>query len=133
MFKKTASEFRTFISRGNVIDLAVGIVIGGAFSKIVSSLISDIIMPPIGLIVNNIDFKDIKIAIGGAAEKPVSLNIGNFIQIVIEFLIVAFAVFLVIKAVNALNKKKEEVPAPPAEPPVQEKLLSEIRDILKSK
>lgn len=129
MFK----EFKAFISRGNVIDLAIGIVIGAAFGKIVSSLIADIIMPPIGLLISNIDFKDIKIDIGGTAQNPVFLNIGNFIQITIEFLIIAFAVFLVMKGVNALNKKKEEEPAPPAEPPADEKLLAEIRDILKSK
>ena len=133
MFKKTASEFKAFIMRGSVIDLAIGIIIGGAFGKIVSSLIADIIMPPIGLVINNIDFKDIKIHIGGTIDKPVYLGLGNFIQITVEFLIIAFVVFLIIKAVNTLNRKKEEASAAAPVPTGEEKLLGEIRDILKSK
>ena len=121
-------EFKAFIMRGNVIDLAVGIIIGGAFGKIVSSLIADIIMPPIGLVISNVDFRDIKIHLGGTADKPVNIAIGNFIQITIEFLIIAFAVFLLIKAMNSLNKKEA---AKDPEPTKQEILLTEIRDLLK--
>lgn len=131
MFKKTANEFRSFISRGNVIDLAVGVIIGSAFGKIVSSLISDILMPPLGMLISGIDFKDIKFNMG-TLEKPVNINIGNFIQTAIEFLIIAFVIFLVVKGINAMNKKQAEAAAPP-EPSSQDKLLTEIRDILKSK
>jgi large conductance mechanosensitive channel len=127
-------EFKTFIQRGNVVDLAVGVIIGAAFGKIVSSFVDDIVMPPISLITGGINFKELKIVLKEAAAgvpnaKPVAFNYGNFIQVAIEFLIVAFAVFLVVKAVNAL--KKPEAPAAPAEPSNEEKLLGEIRDLLK--
>jgi large conductance mechanosensitive channel len=121
-------EFKSFIMRGNVIDLAVGIIIGAAFGKIVASLINDVIMPPIGLLIGGINFKDFAVTIGGALDKPVTINYGNFIQITIEFLIIAFCIFLIAKGVNTLNKKEEAKPAPPS---AQEELLKEIRDLLK--
>lgn len=124
------SEFKKFIMRGNVIDLAIGVIIGTAFGKIVNSLIADIIMPPIGLLISNVDFKEIKIDIGGMVGKPVTMNIGNFIQISVEFLIIAFVLFLIIRGINRFSKKQEEVkPSGPTET----ELLSEIRDLLKNK
>ena len=127
-------EFKTFILRGNVIDLATGVIIGAAFGKIVTSLVTDILLPPIGLIINNVNFKDLKQIIGGTPEEPVSINYGNFIQIVLEFTIIAFCLFLILKGVNTLIKKKEEA-APPVVvvPSKEEELLVQIRDILKSK
>lgn len=132
-------EFRDFAMRGNVIDLAVGVIIGAAFGKIVSSLVDDVIMPPIGYIMGGIDFSDFFITIAGgdfptlAAAKEAgatTLNYGVFINTVIQFLIVAFAIFIVIKQINRLKKKEE---AAPAAPPREEVLLAEIRDILKSR
>ena len=127
-------EFKTFILRGNVIDLATGVIIGAAFGKIVTSLVTDILLPPIGLIINNVNFKDLKQIIGGTPEEPVSINYGNFIQIVLEFTIIAYCLFLILKGVNTLIKKKEEA-APPVVvvPSKEEELLVQIRDILKSK
>jgi large conductance mechanosensitive channel len=125
------SEFRTFIQRGNVIDLAVGVIMGGAFGKIVSSFVNDLLMPPIGLGLGGVNFADLKATIGGTAETPVTLNYGAFAQSIVDFLIVAGCVFLVVKAVNAM--KKPEPPAAPAEPPAQEKLLTEIRDLLRQR
>ncbi|MBW7847398.1 MAG: large-conductance mechanosensitive channel protein MscL [Bacteroidales bacterium] len=129
------SEFKTFAMRGNVMDMAVGIIIGGAFGKIVSSFVTDVIMPPIGLLVGGVDFSNIKIVLKQAVgEVPaVTLNIGTFINTVIDFLIIAFAIFMMIKAMNNLKKKEEEpAPAPAApEPSAEEKLLTEIRDLLK--
>jgi len=130
-------EYKEFISRGNVIDLAVGVVIGAAFGKIVSSLVNDIVMPPIGLVFSGISFKDIKWvlkkpvadAAGTVISPEVAINIGNFIQTSIEFLIIAWVIFLVVKAINTM-KKKDEAAAPP-EPTTEEKLLMEIRDLLK--
>ncbi len=109
MFK----EFKEFAMRGNVVDLAVGVIIGGAFGKIVTSVVSDIIMPPVGLIVGNVDFSELKVVLKGAAEggKPVTLNYGVFLNNVIDFVIVAFCVFLVVKAMHSLKKK--EAPAAP--------------------
>lgn len=128
-------EFKTFAMRGNVMDMAVGIIIGGAFGKIVSSFVTDVIMPPIGLLVGGVDFSNIKIVMKQAvAESPaVTLNIGTFINTVIDFVIIAFAIFLMIKAMNNLKKREEEpAPAPAApEPSAEEKLLTEIRDLLK--
>ncbi len=121
-------EFKTFISRGNVVDLAVGVIIGGAFGKIVSSLVADILMPPIGLATGGVNFTDLKFNIGAQAGKPVFLNYGNFIQNTIDFLIIAAAIFMIVKLVNAF-KKKEEV-APTAPPPPDIVLLTEIRDLL---
>ncbi|MDP4187769.1 MAG: large-conductance mechanosensitive channel protein MscL [Bacteroidota bacterium] len=132
-------EFKDFAMRGNVVDLAVGIIIGGAFGKIVSSLVADIIMPPIGLLISGITFADIKWtmkdavinASGKVVHNAVTLNLGNFILAIIDFLIIAFAIFLLVKGLNRLQKKKEEPVAPP--PTKQEALLTEIRDLLRSK
>jgi large conductance mechanosensitive channel len=125
-------EFKTFAMRGNVVDLAVGIIIGGAFGKIVSSVVADVIMPPIGLLVGGVNFTSLAITLKEAVGKTpaVTLNYGNFLQAVFDFLIVAFAVFMLVKAINTMQKK-EEAAAPP--PPQQEVLLTEIRDILKQK
>jgi large conductance mechanosensitive channel len=126
------NEFKKFAMRGNVVDLAVGIIIGGAFGKIVSSVVADVIMPPIGLLVGGVNFTSLTITLKEAAGKApaVTLNYGNFLQAVFDFLIVAFSVFLLIKAINTLQKKEEEAPAAP---PKQEVLLEEIRDILRQK
>jgi large conductance mechanosensitive channel len=126
-------EFKEFISRGSVIDLAVGIIIGAAFGKIVSSLVNDVLMPPIGLLVGGINFTGLKLVIkeaSGTAEA-VTINYGNFIQTGVDFIIIAFAIFVLIKAINKLRKKEKEKPAPPPEPSGEEKLLAEIRDLLK--
>lgn len=132
-------EFKEFAMRGNVVDLAVGIIIGGAFGKIVSSLVTDVIMPPIGLMVGGVKFTELKFvlkdavvnAAGKVTSEAVTLNIGNFIQVIFDFLIVAFAVFLLIKALNRLQKKKEVAPVAPPAPTKEEILLTEIRDLLK--
>lgn len=126
------NEFKKFAMRGNVVDLAVGIIIGGAFGKIVSSVVADVIMPPIGLLVGGVNFTSLAITLKEAAGKApaVTLNYGNFLQAVFDFLIVAFSVFLLVKGINALQKKEEEAPAAP---PKQEVLLEEIRDILRQK
>src|ERR1700761_697166 len=120
-------EFRDFIKRGNVVDLAVGVVIGAAFGKIVTSLVNDIVMPPLGYVTGGIDFKDLKVVIkhGDPTKKiaDVSINYGNFINIVIEFLIIAFCIFVVVKAINSM-KKPVEAPAPVPDPePTKEELL----------
>ncbi len=128
---KIVTEFKTFINRGSVLDLAIGVIIGAAFGKIVTSVINDLIMPPLGLILGNVNFTDLKIIIGGAAENPVTINYGNFIQVVFEFLVIAFVIFMVIKAFNSMKKKEEAAPAAPPEPSATEKLLGEIRDLLK--
>jgi large conductance mechanosensitive channel len=153
------SEFKAFAMRGNVIDLAVGVIMGSAFGKIVNSLVTDIVMPPLGYAINNFDFRNLKIdltnmrviteaakpaaeaakpaaagAVQAAAAPPsdvVTINIGNFLQITIEFIVVALCIFLVIKAMNTLWRKKEEAPKP-AELSTQEKLLVEIRDLMKN-
>ncbi|HMQ01033.1 MAG TPA: large-conductance mechanosensitive channel protein MscL [Cyclobacteriaceae bacterium] len=128
-------EFKKFAMRGNVIDLAVGIIIGGAFGKIVSSLVNDIIMPPLGALLKGVDFKDLTVTIYESAEgaDAVTLKYGMFLQNVVDFVIVAFAIFLLIKGINRLNAKKEEAPAAPPAPPADVQLLTEIRDLLKSK
>jgi len=128
-------EFKTFAMRGNVVDMAVGIIIGGAFGKIVSSFVADVIMPPIGILVGGVDFSKLAITLKEAVgdTAAVTINYGKFIQSIIDFIIIAFAIFLVIKAMNALQKKQEEAPAPPAPPSNEENLLAEIRDILKRK
>lgn len=128
-------EFKEFAMRGNVVDMAVGIVIGAAFGKIVSSFVSDVIMPPIGLLIGGVDFSDlsfvIKEAQGDIAE--VAIRYGTFIQSLLDFVIVAFAIFMVIKAMNRFKKKEEAAPPPPPPAPTKEEvLLSEIRDLLKS-
>ena len=122
--------------KGNVVDMAVGVIIGAAFGKIVSSLVSDVIMPPIGVLVGGVNFTDLAITLKEAqGDAPaVTLNYGNFLQVVFDFLIVAFCVFLLVKGINTLTRKKKEEPAAPApapEPSNEEKLLTEIRDILK--
>ena len=126
-------EFKAFAMKGNVIDMAVGIIIGAAFGKIVSSVVSDIIMPPLGLILGGVNFTDLKIVMKAATETnpAVTWNYGSFIQVTFDFLIVAFAVFILIKAINAAKKKEK---AAPITPPVQSKevaLLTEIRDLMK--
>ena len=124
------SEFRDFVNRGNVMDLAVGVIIGGAFGKIVSSLVADVLMPAIGLILGGVNFSALAAQIGGTPEAPVLLKYGNFIQMVIDFLIIAFCVFLIVRAVNAVQKPKV---GPPPEPPADVKLLTEIRDLLRAR
>lgn len=129
------SEFKSFAMRGNVVDMAVGIVIGGAFGKIVSSFVSDVLMPPIGMLMGGVDFKDLAIVLKEAAGDvaAVTINYGAFIQTVIDFIIIAFAIFMVIKAMNNLKKKEEEAPAAPPEPSEEVVLLTQIRDSLKDK
>lgn len=138
--KKFFNEFKTFAMRGNVVDMAVGVIVGGAFGKIVSSLVDDIIMPPIGFLLGGVNFKDLSIKLGeklaedGKTMEAVTLNYGNFIQQTVDFLIIAFCVFLLVKAVMKFTKKNEEEPAPAKpEPTAEEKLLTEIRDLLKNK
>ena len=130
-----AKEFRDFINRGSVVDLAVGIIIGAAFGKIVASFVNDVLMPPIGLALGGIDFSNIAITLKSDPDpkKAVTLKIGVFINQIIDFLIVAAAVFLVVKGFNQLRRKEEAKPAAPPEPTAQEKLLMEIRDVLKAK
>jgi len=133
---KILSEFKEFAMNGNVVDLAVGVVIGGAFGKIVGSFVNDVLMPPIGLLLGGMDFKSITWVLreavmeGDKILRPaLNLNIGMFLQTVIDFLIIAFAIFLVVKAVNTFKRKQED--APPAEPSDEVKLLTEIRDSLR--
>lgn len=123
------AEFKEFVQRGNVVDMAVGVIMGAAFGRIVNSAVGDVIMPPIGVATGGVDFKGLKAAIGGTTEAPVTINYGAFLQNVIDFLIVAFCVFLLVKAVNKLRAPAPE--PPPAEPPEEVKLLTEIRDLLK--
>ena len=132
-------EFKEFAMRGNVLDMAVGIIIGGAFGKIVSSFVADVIMPPIGVLLGGVDFSNLKITlkdavlndVGEVANAAVTINYGMFINTVIDFIIIAFAIFMVIKAMNNLKKKEVAAPAPPPAPSNEEKLLTEIRDLLK--
>jgi large conductance mechanosensitive channel len=128
-------EFKEFAMRGSVVDMAVGIVIGGAFGKIVSSFVADVIMPPLGLLIGGVDFTNLAITLKPAADKvaAVALNYGKFIQTVFDFTIIAFAIFVAIKAMNALKRKQEAAPAEPPPPPKQEVLLAEIRDLLKDR
>ena len=137
---KFLDEFKQFAMLGNVVDMAVGVIIGGAFGKIVSSLVSDVIMPPIGWLIGGVDFKDLKIALPAnplapEGAEPVSIGYGAFLQNVLDFLIIAFCIFLIVKGITALTKKKkeEEKAAAPAEPSEDIKLLTEIRDLLKNK
>ena len=123
------NEFKAFAMRGNVVDMAVGIIIGAAFGKIVSSLVADVIMPPIGMIMGSVDFSDLVIALG-EGEGAATLNYGLFINTVINFLIVAFAIFMLIKGINSMKKKEEAKVAEPAKPSAEENLLTEIRDLL---
>jgi large conductance mechanosensitive channel len=124
--KKFLEEFKAFAMRGNVMDLAVGVIVGGAFTTITTSLIDDIIMPIIGIFVGKASFSNLSVTIGEAV-----ITYGNFIQAVLNFIILAFVVFCMVKALNSLKKKKEEAPAAPPAPSAEEKLLTEIRDLLK--
>ena len=128
-------EFKLFAVRGNVIDMAVGIIIGAAFGKIVSSLVEDVIMPPIGLAIGGGDFSDLAVTMKAASGgvPAVMLKYGKFVQTVLDFSIIAFAIFILVKGVNALKRKEDAAPSVPAGPSKEEILLSEIRDILKSK
>lgn len=141
--KKFFGEFKEFISKGNVIDMAVGVVIGGAFKAIIDSLVNDVIMPVIGYLLGGLDFSKFVITLqeavlnadGTVAKEAVTINYGVFINAIISFLIIGFCLFCVVKAVNKLRRKKEEepAPAPDPEPSAEEKLLTEIRDLLKEK
>lgn len=126
-------EFKAFVLRGNVVDLAVAVVIGGAFGKIVTSLVNDLIMPLIGMILGGVSFTNLKYVITPASEgvEEAAIRYGAFIQSVVDFVIIAFAIFMMIKLLNRLRKKQEEAPTAPPEPPRQEVLLEEIRDLLK--
>lgn len=129
-------EFKEFAMKGNVVDLAVAVVIGGAFGKIVTSFVNDVIMPPIGLLLGGADFSNLKVVMKAATEEAeaVTLNYGSFINTLMDFLIVALAIFVVIKGLNSLKKKKEEAPPPPPPGPTKEEtLLTEIRDLLAKK
>lgn len=136
------AEFKKFAMRGNVMDMAVGIILGGAFGKIVSSFVGDVIMPVVGLALGKVDFSQLFLSLTGgtyetlAAAKEAgapTLNYGAFVQTIVDFVIIAFAIFLVVKAMNAAKKKEEEKPAAPPAPSAQEKLLGEIRDLLKAR
>ena len=142
--KKFMEEFKTFAMRGNVIDMAVGVVIGGAFGKITTSIVNDIIMPLVSMLTGGINFSSWKLVLkqavldaqGAVVSEEVAVNFGNTIAVVLDFIIIAFAVFCMVKALNNLHRKKEEAPAEepaPPEPSAEEKLLMEIRDLLKEK
>ncbi|MBT0812596.1 large-conductance mechanosensitive channel protein MscL [Litoribacter ruber] len=131
-------EFKEFALRGNVVDLAIAVIIGGAFGRIVTSMVNDIIMPPIGLALGGVDFKDLMVVLreayidpAGESISAVTLNYGNFIQQVVDFLIIAFIIFMIIRSMARLQKKEEAKPTPPPAPSREEKLLEEIRDLLK--
>ena len=126
-------EFKEFAVKGNVVDMAVGIIIGGAFGKIVSSFVSDVIMPPIGVLLGGVDFAKLSITVKEATEtvEAVKINYGSFLNTIIDFIIIAFVIFMVIKAINNLKRKEEEKPVPPPAPSKEETLLTEIRDLLK--
>lgn len=130
-----AKEFKEFAMKGNMMDMAIGIVIGAAFGKIVSSVVADVLMPPLGLLLGGVNFAALKLtlkeAVGNTAA--VTLNYGAFLQAVVDFVIVAFAIFLMIRGINSMRKKQEEAPAVPAPPPNQEVLLAEIRDLLRNR
>jgi large conductance mechanosensitive channel len=142
-------EFKAFVQRGNVVDLAVGVIMGGAFGKIVNSVVADVLMPPIGYLVGGIKFTDLKVTLppmkvkvpdpakaGELVEKTLeaaTINYGNFLQTTFDFLIIAACIFMIVKAMNSMKKKEEAAPAAPPEPTATEKLLTEIRDALKAK
>jgi large conductance mechanosensitive channel len=133
-------EFKTFAMRGNVVDMAVGIIIGGAFGRIVTSLVNDILMPPIGMLIGGVDFTELKLVLKQASvdaagkEIPaVTINYGVLFNTIINFIIVAFAIFMVIKAMNLAKKKEQAAPSAPLAPSAEEKILTEIRDILRAK
>jgi large conductance mechanosensitive channel len=125
-------EFKQFALRGNVVDLAVAVIIGAEFGKIVNSFVNDVLMPPIGTLIGGLDFKEFKVILTHNAGKAVTLNYGSFIQSIINFIIIAFSIFLMIKIMNSV-KKKEEAPVPVPPPTKEELLLTEIRDLLKEK
>lgn len=126
-------DFKKFAIRGNVLDLAVAVVIGAAFGRIVTSFVNDVLMPPIGLLLGGVDFSDFVITLKEASGEvaAVTINYGTFIQHLVDFTIIAFAIFLVIQAFESLKRKEETIPSPPLEPNAEEKLLTEIRDLLK--
>jgi len=128
-------EFREFAMRGNVIDMAVGIVIGAAFGKIVSSFVNDVLMPPLGVALGGMNFTGLALTLKAASGDvaAVTLNYGTFTQTLLDFLIIAFAIFMVIKAMNSVKKKQQETPAAPPQPSAEEVLLTEIRDLLKNR
>lgn len=139
---KLLNEFKEFAIKGNAVDMAVGVIIGAAFGKIVSSIVDDLIMPPIGWLIGGVDFSDLKVTLPakhiaeGIETQAATINYGLFLQNLLDFLIVAFCVFLLVKGINKLSRKKAEEPAAPApapEPTTEEKLLTEIRDLLKDK
>ena len=137
---KIIQEFKEFAIKGNVVDMAVGIIIGGAFGKIVTSLVNDVIMPPIGMLIGGVNFNGLRLVLksatvdaAGVASPEVAINYGAFIQVLFDFIIVAFCIFMMIKGLNSLKKKKEEAPATPPAPTKEEVLLTEIRDLLKNK
>ena len=140
---KFIEEFKAFAVKGNAVDMAVGVIIGGAFGKIVSSIVDDLIMPPIGWLIGGVNFSDLKVVLPKLVVEgvevttaPATINYGNFIQTLLDFTIIAFCVFMLVKGINKLKKKEEEKPAAPApapEPSAEEKLLAEIRDLLKNK
>ena len=138
---KFMREFREFAVKGNAVDMAVGVIIGGAFGKIVTSIVNDIIMPPIGWLIGGVNFTELKLtrparAIGPETTAPATINYGNFIQTMIDFTIIALCVFMLVKGINKLSRKKQAAPAAPPAPPApsaEEKLLAEIRDLLKQK
>lgn len=129
---KLFDEFKAFVMRGNVLDMAVGVIIGGAFGKIVTSLVNDIFMPIIGMILGNVNFSSLEIKLGEPVEgaEQAAIRYGMFIQEIVNFLIIALCIFMVIKVINKMQKKKEEAPAPAPEPTKEEVLLTEIRDAL---
>lgn len=124
------TEFKEFAMRGNVIDLAVGVVIGAAFGKIVSAFVDAVIMPVLGLLTSGVNFSELAVRIGGSDAKPVLLKYGVFVQSIVDFIIIAFVIFMAVRAINKLKKPAPEAPAAPAPPPRQELLLEEIRDLL---
>ncbi len=137
---KFLDEFKAFATRGNMIDMAVGIIVGGAFGKIISSLVSAVLMPPLGLLIGGVNFSDLKVTLkqasvdaAGAELPAVTINYGEFIQTLLDFVIIAFTIFLLVKMLSNLQKKKEAAPAPAPEPSADVQLLTEIRDLLKEK
>ena len=129
---KFLQDFKAFAMRGNVIDMAVGVIIGGAFGKIISSVVADVIMPPLGLLVGGVNFTDLKLELKPAEMVDgVMLNYGNFLQTAFDFIIIALSIFLLVKLIGKLMRKKKEEPAAPPAPSKEEQLLTEIRDLLK--
>jgi len=135
---KMIEEFKKFALKGNAVDMAIGIIIGAAFGKIVSSLVNDVIMPPIGLMIGGVDFTELKVILkdasvdnAGKAIAAASINYGTFVQTALDFLIIAFVIFMMVRAMNRMVRNQAVAPAPPPEPTTQEKLLGEIRDLLK--